>query len=492
MTGVSTQTVSRVINNRPDVSPETRRAVEAAIAEHGFQPSAVARSLVQRRSQMLGVIVAGLKYFGVAQTVNGMAEATEAAGYSIILKELGSFDLPDIVPVVEFFVAHRVEGIIFAPPQMGANIRHLQEQLPPSTPPVIFLKAEPSERFQSDRHRQRGGRPGRHPTPPGAGPHAGRAPGRTAGVARGPRPSRRLARRAGRGGPRARTDGRRRLDVRERRRRVRADPGGGPGGGRAVRGERPDGPGRHARRQRARDPHPGAARRGGLRRDPRGGGVHAVADHHPPAAPGDRQARRARSWWPASGPRRGPVARTITLPTELVLGDSAPMPATPAGDRDGATGSRTRPAAAASPARARRRPDPASASARAQPAPHRRYPSSAAASTQQATTPSRASRSNVARRRTVQAATSRPASRARATGGGRDRAPQHGHAAAAQADGQRERRRREVLGVEPAGPARAADPAIATSVGGLERGDDRASPGASPRAARRTAAVASP
>jgi LacI family transcriptional regulator len=149
MTGVSTQTVSRVINKRPDVSPQTRSAVEAAIAHHGFQPSAVARSLVQRRSQMLGVIVAGLKYYGVAQTVNGMAEATEAAGYSIILKELASFDVPDIVPVVDFFVAHRVEGIIFAPPQMGANVRHLQEQLPRSTPPVIFLKAEPSDRFTS-------------------------------------------------------------------------------------------------------------------------------------------------------------------------------------------------------------------------------------------------------------------------------------------------------------------------------------------------------
>jgi LacI family transcriptional regulator len=149
MTGVSTQTVSRVINKRPDVSPATRRSVEAAIAEHGFQPSAVARSLVQRRSQMLGVIVAGLKYFGVAQTINGMADATEEAGYSIILKELASFDVPDIVPVVEFFVAHRVEGIIFAPPQMGANIRHLQEQLPPSTPPVVFLKAEPNPSFTS-------------------------------------------------------------------------------------------------------------------------------------------------------------------------------------------------------------------------------------------------------------------------------------------------------------------------------------------------------
>jgi LacI family transcriptional regulator len=149
MTGVSTQTVSRVINKRPDVSPETRRAVEAAIAEHGFQPSAVARSLVQRRSQMLGVIVAGLKYFGVGQTINGIAEAAEEAGYSIILKELASYDVPDIAPVVDFFVAHRVEGIIFAPPQMDANVRHLQEQLPPTAPPVIFLKAEPSDRFTS-------------------------------------------------------------------------------------------------------------------------------------------------------------------------------------------------------------------------------------------------------------------------------------------------------------------------------------------------------
>jgi DNA-binding LacI/PurR family transcriptional regulator len=146
-TGVSVQTVSRVINKRPDVSPETRASVEAAIAQHGFQPSAVARSLVRRRSQMLGVIAAGLRYFGVAQTLTGVAEEAEASGYSIILKELASFDVPDIVPVVEFFLAHRVEGIIFAPPQMGANIRHVMDQLPVNGPPVVFLKAEPTEEF---------------------------------------------------------------------------------------------------------------------------------------------------------------------------------------------------------------------------------------------------------------------------------------------------------------------------------------------------------
>ena len=53
MSGVSTQTVSRVINKRPDVSQETRAAVERLIAETGFQPSAVARSLVHQRYSLL-------------------------------------------------------------------------------------------------------------------------------------------------------------------------------------------------------------------------------------------------------------------------------------------------------------------------------------------------------------------------------------------------------------------------------------------------------
>jgi LacI family transcriptional regulator len=147
MTGVSTQTVSRVINHRPDVSPATREAVEAAVASTGFRPSAVARSLVQRRSRMLGVIAAGLKYFGVAQTLNGITEESEANGYTLLLAQLGAFDVPDIVPVIELLTAHRVEGIIFTPPQMLDNVVHVQEQLPAGCPPIVFLKAEPSVQF---------------------------------------------------------------------------------------------------------------------------------------------------------------------------------------------------------------------------------------------------------------------------------------------------------------------------------------------------------
>jgi LacI family transcriptional regulator len=77
--GVSTQTVSRVINDRPDVSPETRKRVQEIIDQLGYQPSALARSLIRQRSYTLGVVTAGLKYIGPSRTLSGITSAAEEA-----------------------------------------------------------------------------------------------------------------------------------------------------------------------------------------------------------------------------------------------------------------------------------------------------------------------------------------------------------------------------------------------------------------------------
>src|SRR5512140_2826973 len=101
--GVSTQTVSRVINERPDVSPETRKRVQEVIKELSYQPSALARSLISQRSQTLGVVTAGLRYIGPSRTLSGITSAAEAAGYSLLLKELPNFDTHDITPIFQAF-----------------------------------------------------------------------------------------------------------------------------------------------------------------------------------------------------------------------------------------------------------------------------------------------------------------------------------------------------------------------------------------------------
>jgi LacI family transcriptional regulator len=82
---VSISTVSRVINDSKPVSPEVRKRVLKVIEETGYKPNDVARSLVTRRSYLIGVIVNNLANSYVADTVRGIEEIGKMYGYDILL-----------------------------------------------------------------------------------------------------------------------------------------------------------------------------------------------------------------------------------------------------------------------------------------------------------------------------------------------------------------------------------------------------------------------
>ncbi len=138
-TGVSTQTVSRVINERPDVAAETRQRVLEVISRLGYQPNALARSLIRRRSYTLGVVTAGLTYTGPAHALNGIADQAEVMGYSLLLKAMSRFEADDVEPILDALLARQVDGIIWAVPEVGNNHAWLDERLPELPVPIIVL-----------------------------------------------------------------------------------------------------------------------------------------------------------------------------------------------------------------------------------------------------------------------------------------------------------------------------------------------------------------
>jgi LacI family transcriptional regulator len=143
--GVSTQTVSRVINERPDVAPETRRKVQTVIERLGYRPSALARSLISQRSYTLGVVTAGLRHIGPARTLGGITAAATDAGYALLLEELPRFDMDDPTPVFEALMSRHVDGIIWAVPEVGHNRRWLSELRAVPHVPFVYLAMEPVE-----------------------------------------------------------------------------------------------------------------------------------------------------------------------------------------------------------------------------------------------------------------------------------------------------------------------------------------------------------
>jgi LacI family transcriptional regulator len=112
--GVSSMTVSRVINGGERVSPDTRRRVEQAIAELGYVPSRLARGLIRQKTGTLALIVPDVANPFFTLIVRGAEDVARRAGYRMLLCDTRS-DLTIEAEVIEEMIAHRVEGIAIAP-----------------------------------------------------------------------------------------------------------------------------------------------------------------------------------------------------------------------------------------------------------------------------------------------------------------------------------------------------------------------------------------
>lgn len=142
--GVSVQTVSRVVNDRPDVSGETRERIQAIIANLGYSPNALARSLIQGRSHTLGVIGSGLTYYGPARVLTGIERRANEVGYSLLLGLLREPETDHGDEIFKNLLARQVDGIICAVPEIGSNHDWILEQHHRFSVPLVFINMQPA------------------------------------------------------------------------------------------------------------------------------------------------------------------------------------------------------------------------------------------------------------------------------------------------------------------------------------------------------------
>jgi DNA-binding LacI/PurR family transcriptional regulator len=132
LAGVSHQTVSRVLNNHPNVRAATRERVQQAIRQLNYRPNALARGLVTRRSRTIGVISFDTRLFGPASTLLGVEHAARAAGYAVTISSLANLDATSVRSAVAALAGQPVDGAIVIAPREGAaqGLRDLRPGLP--------------------------------------------------------------------------------------------------------------------------------------------------------------------------------------------------------------------------------------------------------------------------------------------------------------------------------------------------------------------------
>jgi DNA-binding LacI/PurR family transcriptional regulator len=140
---VSHSTVSRALRNSPLVNPETTAIIRKIADEQGYTVSAVARSLVTRRTNTIGVVVTSIANPFVGEIVNGIEEVALAHDYSLFLATCHADPVRE-VRAVRSFQERRVDGILVNSSRVGALYLPLLEEM---KVPIVLINNEHPGQF---------------------------------------------------------------------------------------------------------------------------------------------------------------------------------------------------------------------------------------------------------------------------------------------------------------------------------------------------------
>lgn len=147
--GCAVSTVSRAINNHPDVNPVTKQRIMAVIKATGYVPNDSARYLKKTDTNEIALLVKGLTNPFFSHMIREMEQAVEDRGYETLLRHVGTDE--DEVTIAQALIRQRrLKGIVF----LGGWFTHDPERLAQIEVPIIFstignLEDRPEARLNS-------------------------------------------------------------------------------------------------------------------------------------------------------------------------------------------------------------------------------------------------------------------------------------------------------------------------------------------------------
>ena len=135
--GISPSTVSRALKNHPDISPETKKAVNALAEKLNYQPNIVALSLRQSKTNTIGVIIPEIVHFFFSTIISGIEDVAYSAGYNVILAQSNESLQREKTDMKALFNS-RVDGMLMSISRETTDFEHIESILAKGVPMVLF------------------------------------------------------------------------------------------------------------------------------------------------------------------------------------------------------------------------------------------------------------------------------------------------------------------------------------------------------------------
>jgi LacI family transcriptional regulator len=135
--GISPSTVSRALKDHPDISPETKKAVNELAEKLNYQPNIVALNLRQSKTNTLGVIIPEIVHFFFSTVISGIEDVAYSAGYNVILTQSNESSQREMTDMKALFNS-RVDGMLLSLSRETTNFDHIESMMAKGVPMVFF------------------------------------------------------------------------------------------------------------------------------------------------------------------------------------------------------------------------------------------------------------------------------------------------------------------------------------------------------------------
>jgi DNA-binding LacI/PurR family transcriptional regulator len=137
--GISVSTVSRALNNHPDISQKTKIAVKSIAKELAYEPNALAQSLVNRSTHTLGVIIPNLQTTFFATMLSGIQRVAGQAGYRVVICQSDDLHQTEVANV-QALMNNMIDGLLLCHSLESSTFDHIKVQMKRGIPIVQFYR----------------------------------------------------------------------------------------------------------------------------------------------------------------------------------------------------------------------------------------------------------------------------------------------------------------------------------------------------------------
>ncbi len=135
--GIAPSTVSRALRGQPEVSEATRAAVWETARKLHYRPNAIAQSLVQHKTNLLGIVVPEISQPFYAEAISGIEEVAAQNGYQVLICQSGESYEKELA-LVSALNTHLTDGFIICPSGSTEDFSHIAQLCEEGIPLVLF------------------------------------------------------------------------------------------------------------------------------------------------------------------------------------------------------------------------------------------------------------------------------------------------------------------------------------------------------------------